>query len=329
MAIKIIGSTIIDDGRNIVNAGIVTATSFFGDGSNLTGITAGVGINSGGVNVGYGATVLDFRGTGISTVTLSSGIGTIYIEGGSGSQGVTGVTGVTGPAGLSGFTSVIERVFTSGTSYTPTTGASYFVVYCTGGGGGGGNAAGTDTSNSNAGGGGGAGGTAIKIYNAAEMGSGAVYAVGAGGNGGTSSGSSGGTGGTSTFNPNGTGLILTANGGTGGEGSSTGNNTNYRDGGDGGTTTNGDINAKGQSGFHTQTVNAFAGGGNGGASYYGGGGGGGFVASITAGDVGGTASTFGAGGGGGASRGLNNTGSTGINGGSGSDGAIVIFEYIV
>jgi hypothetical protein len=37
MAIKISGSTIIDDSRNIVNAGIITATSFVGNGSGLTG----------------------------------------------------------------------------------------------------------------------------------------------------------------------------------------------------------------------------------------------------------------------------------------------------
>ena len=35
MAIKISGSTIIDDSRNIVNAGVVTASSFDG---NITGI---------------------------------------------------------------------------------------------------------------------------------------------------------------------------------------------------------------------------------------------------------------------------------------------------
>lgn len=40
MAIKISGSTIIDDSRNIVNAGVVTATSFSGDGANLTGISS-------------------------------------------------------------------------------------------------------------------------------------------------------------------------------------------------------------------------------------------------------------------------------------------------
>ena len=42
MAIKISGSTIIDDGRNIVNAGVVTATSFSGDGTSLTGVGASV-----------------------------------------------------------------------------------------------------------------------------------------------------------------------------------------------------------------------------------------------------------------------------------------------
>jgi hypothetical protein len=41
MAIKISGSTIIDDSRNIVNAGVITATSFSGDGSNLTGVGVG------------------------------------------------------------------------------------------------------------------------------------------------------------------------------------------------------------------------------------------------------------------------------------------------
>jgi hypothetical protein len=36
MAIKIIGSTIIDDSRNIINAGIVTAQYYYGDASNLS-----------------------------------------------------------------------------------------------------------------------------------------------------------------------------------------------------------------------------------------------------------------------------------------------------
>jgi hypothetical protein len=40
MAIKIQGSTIIDDSRNIVSAGVVTALSYSGSGSNLTGISS-------------------------------------------------------------------------------------------------------------------------------------------------------------------------------------------------------------------------------------------------------------------------------------------------
>ena len=42
----------------------------------------GVGIATAGGTVGTGVTLLDFRGSGISTVTVSSGIGTINIEGG-------------------------------------------------------------------------------------------------------------------------------------------------------------------------------------------------------------------------------------------------------
>ena len=49
MAIKISGSTIIDDSRNIVNAGVVTATSFDGDGSALTGIGTQGNVNTSGI----------------------------------------------------------------------------------------------------------------------------------------------------------------------------------------------------------------------------------------------------------------------------------------
>ena len=38
MAIKVNGTTVIDDSRNISNVGTVTATSFSGNGSALTGI---------------------------------------------------------------------------------------------------------------------------------------------------------------------------------------------------------------------------------------------------------------------------------------------------
>lgn len=69
-----------------INAGIVTATSgivtYYGDGQFLTNITKGVGIRTEGTLLGVGATILDLRGSGISTVTISSGIATINVTSG-------------------------------------------------------------------------------------------------------------------------------------------------------------------------------------------------------------------------------------------------------
>jgi len=52
MAIKINNTTIIDDSRNIVNAGVVTATSFSGSGAGLTGVSgiaSNTSINTSGI----------------------------------------------------------------------------------------------------------------------------------------------------------------------------------------------------------------------------------------------------------------------------------------
>lgn len=64
--------------------GIVTANSFSGDGSGLSNIITGVGLATEGGYVGSGATTLDFRGPGMGVVTIdvSSGIGTVNVEGG-------------------------------------------------------------------------------------------------------------------------------------------------------------------------------------------------------------------------------------------------------
>jgi len=68
-------------------SGTVTATSFVGDGSGLTGVstnlTGSVGLSSEGTFVGTGATILDFKtttGTNINNVTISSGIATVTIQ---------------------------------------------------------------------------------------------------------------------------------------------------------------------------------------------------------------------------------------------------------
>jgi hypothetical protein len=60
--------------------GIVTATSLTVGG--VTVSSAGVGIATAAGTVGTGVTLIDFRGAGISTVTVSSGIATVNITGG-------------------------------------------------------------------------------------------------------------------------------------------------------------------------------------------------------------------------------------------------------
>lgn len=76
------GAPTFPNGVNVV--GVVTAATFEGNGSLLTGLVAGVGIKTAGGTVGTGATFLDFRGSGISTVTVGSGIATVNISGGGG-----------------------------------------------------------------------------------------------------------------------------------------------------------------------------------------------------------------------------------------------------
>ena len=59
------------------NSGIVSATEFYGDGSNLDGVVSGVDLQLNGTTVGTSVTTLNF-GAGISSVTpVSSGISTI------------------------------------------------------------------------------------------------------------------------------------------------------------------------------------------------------------------------------------------------------------
>jgi len=118
-----------------------------------------------------------------------------------------------GGAGMIG-----TQVFTSSGTFTPTSGATNFLVFCIGGGGGSG------TANTGYGGaGGGSGGCSWRYYNTSEMGSSASVTIGSGGGGGywtglfgIYTGWPGYTGGSSTFNPGGTGVTLTGGGGEGG-----------------------------------------------------------------------------------------------------------------
>ena len=70
---------------NAVFAGVVTASSFSGDGSGLSGVVSGVDIQSAGSGVGAGITIVNFASgatitaddtVGISTITIVAGIQT-------------------------------------------------------------------------------------------------------------------------------------------------------------------------------------------------------------------------------------------------------------
>ena len=92
MAIKISGTTVIDDSRNIQNVGVATATNFSGSGSGLTGVSTNfvtaIGIQSAGTVIGAGITQLNFIGTG-NTFAVNGTTVNISIAGGSGAGGVT------------------------------------------------------------------------------------------------------------------------------------------------------------------------------------------------------------------------------------------------
>jgi len=84
MAIQISGTTVIDNSRNVTNtvnvsaSSSVTANTYYGDGSNLTGIAAGGG--SGDFNTGITTTLTaSVIGIGTTVVTLAATAGQQYI----------------------------------------------------------------------------------------------------------------------------------------------------------------------------------------------------------------------------------------------------------
>ena len=95
-----IGNSGFGTDTSINTTGIVTAASFSGDGSGLTGITAlgsGVVVQEEGSNVGTAQTI-NFIGTGV-TATFSGGIASVEIttSGGGGGGGLSNVVEDTTP----------------------------------------------------------------------------------------------------------------------------------------------------------------------------------------------------------------------------------------
>ena len=88
----VVGSAVTINSSGI-KAGIITASSFYGDGQNLTGVISGVEIESAGTSAGTGITAINFASgatitgdstAGIATVTIVAGITTAEQLGASG-----------------------------------------------------------------------------------------------------------------------------------------------------------------------------------------------------------------------------------------------------
>ena len=99
--------------------GVVTATSFYGDGINLSNTISGVGVNSGGTNIGYGVTTLNFVGSG-TTIEVSGTTANIS-AGAAGGAGVSS-TGILTCRGIANADDITESVtlddfYGDGTNY--------------------------------------------------------------------------------------------------------------------------------------------------------------------------------------------------------------------
>lgn len=218
------------------------------------------------------------------------------------------------PEGMSGL--VGFRVLSSGSTYTPTAGTNRIIVYAMGGGGGGGQAGATSSAQNSCGAGGSAGSLAIKLYTNVSSSPSYTYSLG-------TAGSSGLSGSATTFSGPG-GTVITGGRGNAG-GTVTASTFPYANGnvvtGDG--SSNGDINVTGAPGSNycflmvKDSAGNYSGGGA--SSRFGTGG-----VGISASGAGNNASGYGAGGGGG----YNASSQVGaVNGGSGSAGVIVIYEF--
>ena len=232
------------------------------------------------------------------------------------------ITSSGGGAGTGGVTSVITQSFTSSGTYTPTAGMAYAQFELMGGGGGGGGVAIT-TSVYAAGGGGGGGEYASGVLSAATIGVSQAITIGAGGAGGAIGNNPGNAGGTTSL-----GGLITALGGGGGSGGPAGTSrinpgSFGGTGGIGGTLRfQGDWGGWGQVGTGTGQVS----GGIGGGGRFSGGvdqnlifAGAGAVFSAGKNGIG-----YGGGGSGAAAF----SQATGFAGGNGSDGLVLVTEYI-
>lgn len=304
-------------------------------GVNLTNTSSGniiyeTTIRVGGVD-GTGVFGINSLGSTAPTFTInqliSSGLNYPTVDGLAGYVMTTngaGVLSLQPNIAASAFTAITQQIFTTAGvyTYTPTANMSYCIVEAVGAGGGGGGATAPGGPVVSPGGGGGAGEYVKSIFTAADIAGSQTVTIGAGGIGGAIGENDGATGGNTTF-----GALMTAVGGVGGDGAGTslGDSVNGGPGGTGGT---GQILIPGNGGGNGYVLyNPTAPQGSVGA------GAGSFYGAWTISTSINTNSTivglnglgYGSGASGGGSNGAAQPGATG---GNGSDGIVIVTEYI-
>ena len=91
--IDVVGAAVTIHNEGVHVTGVVTATSFVGDGSGLSGVISGTELKQAGTSVGTGVTQINFA-SGATLTTASLGISTITIAAGITTAEQTGATGV-------------------------------------------------------------------------------------------------------------------------------------------------------------------------------------------------------------------------------------------
>jgi len=114
MAIKISGTTVIDDSRNIQNIGVITATAFVGDGSGLTGAGSTV-FNNTATNQEFFPL---FTATTSGTIT-ASGISTSKLKYNPSTGTVTATAFVGSGSGLTGAGSTVSDDTSTNATFYP------------------------------------------------------------------------------------------------------------------------------------------------------------------------------------------------------------------
>lgn len=310
------GSSNIIIGQNAASAYASTESS------NIIIGNAGVVSESGIMRIGTSGThtALFVAGTSYPVSTTINQLlyssATNVISGLTSGNSLIAATNSSGTLAMRSLSTVIQT-FTSGGTYTPTTGMLYCIIEVVGNGGGGGGVAATTGGTFAGAGGGGGGEYARGVFSAATIGANQTITFGATGTGGTAGANAGTSGGTVEV-----GALISAAGGTGGLGGGASTSTSSLGGAGGTGGSGGSFRSPGFIGSPSITSigGAFLIGGMGGDSFFGAG----ANCSNTS-----AAGTSGLGYGSGGSGAVNSISQAARAGGDGATGIVVITEFVV